>query len=72
METQRDLVVRKANHLGLRAASFALGTVGAVVLALTVGSPMMLMLLIGLVGVSATLVATAKWLRYRGENGLRF
>jgi hypothetical protein len=72
METQRDLVVRKANHLGLRAASFALGTVGAVVLALTVGSSMMLMLLIGLVGVSATLVATAQWLRYRGENGLRF
>ncbi|MBU6161691.1 MAG: hypothetical protein KGO50_11255 [Myxococcales bacterium] len=72
METQRDLVVRKANHLGLRAASFAAGTVGAVVLALTVGSPMLLMLLIGLVGVSATLVATAQWLRYRGENGLRF
>jgi hypothetical protein len=71
METQRDLVVRKANHLGLRAASFAAGTVGAVALALTMGSPMLLLLIV-VAGVSATLMATAQWLRYRGENGLRF
>lgn len=71
METQRDLVVRKANHLGLRAASFAAGTVGAMALALTMGSPMLLLLIV-VAGVSATLMATAQWLRYRGENGLRF
>lgn len=72
METQRELVVRKANHLGLRAVSIAAGTVGALALALITGSPALLMLLIVVAGMSATLMATAQWLRYRGENGLRF
>lgn len=71
MGTQRELVVRKANHLGLRAASFAAGTVGAVAVAITIGSPVLLMMATFL-GLSATLIATLQWLRYRGENGLRF
>ena len=71
MGTQRDLVVRKANHLGLEAAGYGLGTLGAIAFALGTGS-LPLLLVIGFLGGSATAGATWRWLRHRGENGLRF
>lgn len=60
---RRDLVVRKARNQGLATGLAGAGTVAAFVSGWW---------FVGILGVAGTGYLAYKWLRYRGENGLRF
>lgn len=71
MATRRDLVKTNANRMGLEAGVAGALTVGAVVLGASIGAPL---LAIG-AGVAGGIITGRKawrWLRYRGEYGLKF
>lgn len=70
--TQRGLVKREASRKGFRAALAGAMTAGAVGVSVGLGAPFIITLGVVIAGVSYTGMKLATWLRYRGENGLRF
>ncbi len=71
MTSQRELVRYRARQLGWQTAAFGLATSGAVAIAAGLSAPL---LAIGaaVIGGLATAGSGYRWLRYRGENGLKF
>lgn len=70
--TQRGLVKREASRKGWRAAFAGVLTAGACSVSLGLGAPFLVTLGVAIAGVSYTGAKVATWLKYRGENGLRF
>lgn len=71
MTSQRELVRYRARQLGWQTAAFGLATSGAVATAAALSAPF-LAIGVAVVGGLATVSAGYRWLRYRGENGLKF
>lgn len=70
--TQRALVKREASRKGFRAIFAGAVTAGAFGLSVGLGAPFVITLGVVVAGVTFTGAKLATWLRYRGENGLRF